>query len=229
MGLTVAIHQPNYAPWLGYFAKIARADLFVFLDDVQFSKNSYINRVQVLGNGAARWLTVPVSVHLGQTITEVRPAQLGWEERHLDTLRGSYRRAQHFREMWPLVNTLYADLPDTSIAASNRMLVERIAGVLGLKSRFVMSGDIPTDGATSDTRLARIVQATAPGGTYLSGRGGAGYQSPATFAQAGLSLAYADFQHPEYIQGDTAFVGGLSILDALFHCGIEAVKGFVQP
>ncbi|MGE4218180.1 MAG: WbqC family protein [Alphaproteobacteria bacterium] len=229
MGLTVAIHQPNYVPWLGYFAKIARADLFVFLDDVQFSKNSYINRVQVLGNGAARWLTVPVSVHLGQTIAEVRPAQPGWEARHLDTLRGSYRQAAHFRDIWPLVNTLYADLPGTSIAASNRMLVERIAELLGLTCRFTASSEIATENATSDTRLARIVAAVAPEGTYLSGRGGAAYQSPDTFARAGLSLAYTDFQHPAYVQSASEFIGGLSVLDALFHCGIDAVSRFLRP
>lgn len=224
---TVAIHQPNYAPWLGYFAKIARAGTLVFLDDVQFSKNSYINRVQVLGRDAARWLTVPVSVHLGQTIAETRAAQQGWPQRHLDTLRGRYGRSARFRETWPLVTDFYADLPDTSLAASNRTLIERIAAVLGLRCRFVASSQIDTGATTGDERLARIVHAIAPGGTYLSGRGGAAYQMPETFAKAGLSLAYLDFQHPRYAQDGPAFIAGLSVLDALFHSGVAEVRRFV--
>ena len=65
----VAIHQPNYLPWLGYFAKISEADEFVFLDDVQYSKNSYTNRVKVLHADKPRWLTVPVSFRYGDTLS----------------------------------------------------------------------------------------------------------------------------------------------------------------
>ena len=74
----VAVHQPNYLPWLGYFYKIACADVFIFLDDVQFSKNSYINRVRILHAQRSHWLTIPVSVTLGDPINRVRPARADW-------------------------------------------------------------------------------------------------------------------------------------------------------
>jgi hypothetical protein len=64
----VAIHQPNHLPWLGFFQKIAVADIFVFLDDVQFSKNSYIDRGQVLHNDQSRWQTQPVRYNIGDTL-----------------------------------------------------------------------------------------------------------------------------------------------------------------
>jgi len=83
----VSIHQPNYFPWLGYFYKIVNSDVFVFLDNVQFSKNSYINRVQIYGKDEkVRWLTVPVSVHLGQLIEEVHPSSIDWRSKHLDII-----------------------------------------------------------------------------------------------------------------------------------------------
>ncbi len=217
----VAIHQPNYCPWLGYFHKIARAGVFVFLDDVQFSKQSYINRVQIrgAGGGGPRWLTQPVSVSLGQAINEVAIARPDWARAHLDTLRGLYRNAAAFKAAWPDVTALYDDLDAANVAQANRALIERLAARLGLAADFVTSSDVATGDAAGDDRLVAIVDALAPGGTYLSGRGGGKYQDPAKFAAAGLSLVTTGFQHPSYDQGQPDFVPGLSVLDAVFHLG----------
>ena len=77
--MKVAIHQPNYLPWMGYFHKMHHADVFIFLDDVQFTKGSHINRVKILSGKGPRWLTVPVvKVKLGQNIIDVRPSSNNW-------------------------------------------------------------------------------------------------------------------------------------------------------
>lgn len=219
--MIVAIHQPNYAPWLGYFHKIARADAFVFLDDAQFSKNSYINRVQIDGGGAPRWLTVPVRVTFGDPINRVMPAEPEWRRRHLDTLRHYYRAAAHFRPMWAALEEIYASLPAGDLAASNRALILAIAERLGLRCRFVLASTISTGGALSDSRLVALVRAVAGEGraVYLSGRGGAAYQDAAKFSEAGIALSYSDFVHPTYAQAGPGFLPGLSVIDALFHAG----------
>jgi len=215
----VAIHQPNYAPWLGYFAKMAMADIFVFLDDAQYSKNNYINRVQVMGGAGPRWLTVPVSHRFGDPILAVRPARPGWARAHLDSLRGFYRDAPAFAAVWPEVEAAYRALPEGSLADSNIALVEALARLLGIRARFRRSSEIDTGGAPGDQRLAQLVQALAPGGCYLSGRGGARYQDPETFRRAGVGLRYTGFVHPDYDQGGRMFVPGLSVLDAAFRLG----------
>ena len=217
----VAIQQPNYLPWLGYFHKIALANVFVFLDDVQFSKNGYINRVRILSNGTARWLTVPVSVHLGDPINGVRPARDGWTAAHLDTLKTVYGDAAAFRQIWPRLKEIYGNLPPGDLAASNRALIERIASELGLRCRFLASSEIDTGAMSGDDRLVRIVAAVVANGTYLSGKGGASYQDPAKFGAAGLGFRYTDFHHPVYDQGpgNHVFVPGLSAVDAVFRLG----------
>lgn len=217
--MIVAIHQPNYLPWLGYFHKIALADVFVFLDDVQYSKNSYINRVQILGNGAPRWLSVPVSAHLGDAIDTVRPARADWASAHLDTLRTFYTAAPAFAAVWPRLKEIYAGLPAGDLAAMNRALIEAMAGELGLKCRFLASSGIETGDASGDARLVKIVAAVAPGGTYVSGQGGAKYQDPDKFTGAGLGFRHAGFSHPTYDQGGGEFVSGLSVIDAAFRLG----------
>ncbi len=227
----VAIHQPNYLPWFGYFHKIARADVFVFLDDVQYTKGGYTNRVRILSPKGPKWLTVPVKVHLGDLINQVFPIREDWPRSHIDTLRGMYDGAPAFRKVWPDVRGLLESVPVADLAAVNMHLVRGLAGLLGLSCTFRCSSDLELASA-SDERLVGIVSLVAPGGTYLSGRGAAKYQDPDKFAAAGLGFEYVGFQHPSYAQGVhpgvESFEQGLSVLDAVFHVGWERTADLVR-
>lgn len=229
--MIVAIHQPNYAPWLGYFAKMARADMFVLLDDAQFSKNSYINRVQVDAGGKPRWLTVPVSYDFGDPINRVRCADAAWPRSHGDTLKALYHGAPAFAAVWPWLAERYAALPAAALAASNEALIAALAARLGLKPVLRRASELKVGeaagGIAGDDRLVALVRACGQGAVYLSGRGGANYQDPAKFAAAGIRLEYTDFVHPIYAQGHADFVPGLSIFDALFHLGWEGTAALL--
>jgi hypothetical protein len=217
--MIISVHQPNYMPWLGYFHKIAIADVFVFLDNVQYSKNSYINRVKVFGPSGPKWLTVPVTYDYGNLISQVQPAFPDWRSSHLDTLFNTYRSAPSFNAVWPQLTDLYQKEPQADLASINRVLVEGIANALGLRCRFMVSSSIPTRELTSDDRIVALVASIDSNGTYLSGIGGAGYQDHAKFTNAGLQLQYTEFEHPQYDQGRVQFTESLSILDALFNLG----------
>ena len=107
---TVAIHQPNFFPWLGYFDKIARADVFVLLDDVQFAKQSWTNRVQVLIDGEPGWVTAPVRRDGKVSIAEARfDESKPWRKKLLKTMYFSYRRAPHFEHVYPRIEALVTD------------------------------------------------------------------------------------------------------------------------
>lgn len=225
--MIVAIHQPNYAPWLGYFAKMARADVFVLLDDAQYSKNSYINRVQIDAGGKPRWLTVPVSYRFGDPINRVRVANENWPRGHCDTLKTLYCDAPAFDAVWPWLAERYAALPAGDLAAGNAALIAALAERLGIKPALKRASELAAGEAKGDDRLIALVQACGKGATYLSGRGGDKYQDPVKFAAAGIALVYSDFAHPTYDQGHAGFVSGLSILDALFRLGWERTAGLV--
>ena len=218
---TVGIHQPNYLPWLGYFHKIARSDVFVFLDDVQFSKNGYCNRVQILQNGKPRWLSIPVSYKFGDGIEYTTPAQVDWPQRHIATFQTIYSRANHFKAVWSSLKEMFNAIPTGSLAHSNRYLIEAITEKLGLSCRFDASSNYETRDLTGDDRLIQIVNMIEPGSFYLSGSGGAKYQDKKKFSAAGLSLEYTGFEPTAYGQNIEPFVPGLSIVDAIFHLGWE--------
>ena len=223
----VAMHQPNYAPWLGYFHKIARASHFVFLDNVQYSRLSYTNRVRVAGRGAVRWLTQSVRRRFGQPICDVRFADDGWPVKHLDTLRGTYGQAAHFRDVWDAVVAMYETIPAGGLAAANQFLVETLARKLGLACAFCRASDHPVGDMRADDRVIALVGAVAPGAAYLSGTGGAKYQDPEKFAIAGVPLRYVSFEHPVYPRGNADFHPGLSILDVVFHLGWEGARALI--
>lgn len=224
---TVAIHQPNYAPWLGYFAKMASANVFVFLNDVQYSKNGYINRVQIDARGIAKWLTVPVSYDFGNSIDCVQVADSQWRRAHLDTLKTHYGDAPAFAEIFSWLCDIYGRLPQDNLADLNRGLIQALAGRLELACSFRLASKFKTADLSGDDRLIAIAKAIDPAVIYLSGKGGASYQNHEKFARAGLRLTYSEFTHPVYDQGHESFIAGLSVLDALFRVGFERTSRLI--
>lgn len=201
----------------------------MYLDDVQFSKGSYTNRVQVAVAGAPRWLTLPVSHTLGDPIDCVTVAKPDIARAHLDILRPIYREARHRVDVWPVVERLLLTHDDKNLARRNEALIQGLAERLGLATRFVRSSEVGHVEASADERLSRIVETLAPGGIYLSGPGARAYQSEAPFAARGLTLRYSSFAPAPYERGGVPFVPGLSILDAIFHLGFDATRDLLIP
>jgi hypothetical protein len=166
-------------------------------------------------------MTIPVSYNFGDPINTVFAANRGWMRSHLDQLRNAYGQADAFSETWAWVQGVFEGLTETNdLASMNREIVEAVARQLNLDCNFGAASDHKID-ESGDDRLVALMQATDPGGTYLSGTGGANYQDDSKFEAAGFALRYADFHHPRYAQAQTEFTPGLSTLDALFHLGRE--------
>lgn len=231
--MKIAIHQPNFFPWLGYFHKILNCDRFVFLDDVQNPRTgsgTWTNRVRILLNGEARWFTIPVHREvLGMVrIQEIRFFDFQkFKVRFFATIRNAYGKASCFDEVIPMLENCFAN-DQEFLSDFNRACVTLIASKLGVpQERFVRSSALDTGGASGTGRLIAIVRALG-GRCYFSGGGASGYQDDSEFIPEGIELQYQNFKHPEYGQGGDKFVPGLSILDALFHVGFEGILGLLQ-
>jgi hypothetical protein len=213
----VAVHQPNFLPWLGWFAKAAQADLFVLLDDVQFSRGSYTHRVEVKTRSGTTRLSVPVRrpEHGFPRIDAATIADDGrWAIRHGETLRQSYGRSPGWDAVGPAVCAVLASAP-ASLCELNLRLIELLRDALGITTPFVRASEFgQRTGAGSEdvAELCLRVGATA----YLSGSGARSYNRPAHFASRGVDLAYSSFVHPTYAQPHGEFVAGLSALDLVF-------------
>lgn len=226
----VAIHQPNFFPWLGYFDKIARADVFIVLDNVQFSKTggTWSNRVRILLDGRAVWVTMPVerSFHGVRQVREMRIAEGSWRARFLGVVRAAYRRASHFDEVFRLVEELTVT-PTEMVAELNLRVVRALTDRLGLGAgKLIVGSTLGIEGAGTDL-LVKAVRAVG-GGTYLCGGGAQGYQDDERFGSEGIELIHQMFRHPAYPQlGVSEFVPGLSIIDALMNCGFSGTRELI--
>jgi hypothetical protein len=229
---TVAIHQPNFFPWLGYFEKICRADIFILLDDVQYQKTggAWSNRVKVLVNGEGRWITAPIerAFHGTRTLRQINfMANENWRVKVLKTLQTAYGRAPHYKETLNLLEPLILHQAE-NLAEFNIHGIISLAGALGLvTTNFVRSSSIPTEGVAT-RRLIELTQ-HVEGTQYMCGGGAGGYQEDAKFINAGIELVYQNFVSPEYKQhGSNEFVTGLSIIDALMNLGVEGVAHLLR-
>lgn len=226
--MRVAVHQPNYAPWCGYFAKMFLSDVFVFFDDVQLPQGrSYVSRAKVAkGRDDEQWLTVPVGKSGSPTIAEVRLADAGFAAKHVSTLRHSYARTAHLSEVLELLEPVYARAGE-SLAELNIDLISTIAGYLGWNGTFARSSDRPSE-LKADERIADLVSA-AGGTTYVSGAGGENYQAEQTYTDRGVSLQVRTYRPVVYERSGWPWVPGLSVLDALCHLGRDAREVLRYP
>lgn len=231
MSKIVAIHQPNFLPWLGFFDKIVRSDVFVLLDNVQFPKKggTWTNRVNILMNGQRNWLTVPVdrSFHGTKLINEMLiNNKTNWREKMLKSIQQNYIKAPFFKEIMPLVESLISNSTE-NLAAFNIEAIRTLTEQVGMSTdHFILASRFNAEGSSNELLIS--ITKKVGGGTYMCGSGAEGYQEEEKFASAGLELNHQNFRHPIYRQmGKGEFLPGLSIIDALFNVGSKAVASIL--
>ena len=222
--MIVAIHQPHYLPWLGFLDRMAKADLFILLDHVQFERRNYQNRTMILFEGAPRWLTVPVVQRSQKELIVEKAIDNGangarpWGPAHFSTLRQAYRDAPHFGRYAPELREILGCRWER-LGGLDPALLDFLRDALGISTPLMRSSELGVPGRRGELILNLCRAAGAD--TLLAGMGGSrGYLDHEAFAREGVRIEYQRFTHPVYAQcGGGAFAAGLSALDMLFHCG----------
>lgn len=218
--MIVSIHQPNYFPWLGYFYKIFKSDIFVILDDVQFNKEGLQNYHYIKTPQGSLRLKIPVKANHGDLINSVKINEnLDWRKKHLRTIEMNYKKANYFAPIFDdysnLIMASYDSISDISEAA-----IKLICDRFGIKTRIISSTTLNVE-TTSTQRVVDIclsLKATE----YLSGTGAKAYQNEQIFSDNGLILSYSNFVPFEYKQlWSREFQANVSILDFLMNIGYD--------
>ena len=218
----VAIHQPQYLPWLGYFDKIYRCDVFCLLDTVQYKKNEFQNRNRIKTADGWQWLTVPVTYRFPQRIEEVGVNQtVDWQRKHLQALKTNYSKAPFFETYCGRFEELYQQSYEFLVQV-NVACIELLMKLLGLERKLVLASSLQVETEDPTLRLVEICRKLG-GDFYLSGRDGANYMDIDMFAGHQIDILFQDFQHPQYPQCFGTFEPNMSVVDLLFNCGPESL------
>jgi hypothetical protein len=232
MPLTVAIHQPNFFPWLGFFKKWDQADVLILLDDVKIQRTggSWTNRTAILLGGEKKWISVPIkrSGIGAQAISQVGLADApGWKKKLSESFRHAYSKYSNFSEAHQLFDT-NLEHKSHNLLNLNRHGLEMVGAQLGMElGRLVFASSLGVS-SSGTQRLVDLVKAVE-GTRYLSGDGAAGYQQNELFALQGLELQPLNFVHPTYNQrGAINFTPGLSVLDAIANLGAAGTRSLLS-
>ena len=225
--MRVAISQPTYLPWLGYFDLIDQVDRFVVLDNVQFEKQSWQQRNRIKSATGLQWLTVPVEFRgrLSQQIREVQIRDASFGKDHLRAVELAYRRAPFFDEHYPVLVSHLQSVRDGSLLLDlNLELLRWLLKTMGITTPLFLASQIPVEGKRAEL-LAAICR-NLGGETYLSAPGGAVYllNEIGIMSRAGINVFFHSYTHPEYKQRFPPFVPYASALDLLFNEGPRSLE-----
>lgn len=219
--MVVGIHQLHYLPWLRYFHKIARSDVFVVLDNIQYNKNGYQNRNRIKTPQGPLTLTVPVFDHFAQSLDAVQiDNKRNWMAKHWRSIEQHYRRAPFFDDYVSALSAFY-QRPWTTLNELNRAMLVYFLDALGITTPVLYSSEMDAPGEAT-TRLVNLIHA-AGGDAYLTGAYALdAYLDADELAAAGIALEIQSWKSVAYPQSHGPFIPDLSIVDLLMHCGPQS-------
>ena len=220
-----------YFPWIGMFEQIKLCDVFIFYDDVAYSKGSFVNRVQIktdTGEGFT-WLTVPLKkVKIGDKINAVEiDYTKSWQNTHLMLLKQHYKKSAYFKEMMEVIESLfsknYKNIGELS-AASMELIIDYYN--LNENKSFYTSSKLLIEGKSTQ-RVFDLVN-FFKGSTYITGHGAKNYLDHELFEKSGINIEYMDYMKKPYLQQSLPFNPYVSILDLIANCGKEGKKELIS-
>ena len=229
----IAIHQPNFFPWLGYFNKISNCDIFVFLDDVQFSKGSYTSRTKIMNLKTPAWLSLPISYSFGQKINRIK-VKKNWKKVILTNIYNAYFQKSQFNNCWSSIEKEILDTEYENLDQINLRFIKFICEKFDFDFEIKLSSQLNIK-TKSEDKIIDILKEISTDTIYLSGTGASKYQSSSKFEKNGIELNYQEFKETDKkkIFGDKINYqgpkddGGLSVLDSIFNFGWKKTANLI--
>ena len=219
----LAIMQPTYFPWIGYFSMINLVDEFVFLDDVQLVKRSWQVRNRIKTPNGEIFLSIPIRKTSNRDELKIKDAIINydekWVKKHLGSIQHNYSKAKYYNEVYPFVENLI-DSKIEHLSHFNKNIVEQICKKIGIQTKILNSSELSLKKLNKDEKLLNICE-ELDCNTYYSAKGSSDYIRRELFEEKKINLIYQEYEHPVYEQMNGDFISHLAIIDLLFNVGFE--------
>jgi hypothetical protein len=221
---SVVVLQSNYIPWKGYFDLIHDADLFVFYDDVQFTKSDWRNRNKIKTQSGTEWMTIPTGTNEHRLICDVELKDNSWQKKHWRMIQQNYCKCPYFDQYRGFFEEIYVKREWKNLSELNQFIIKRISSeFLQINTQFYDSRDYKLEGQKLDRLLDLLTKVGAK--TYISGPSAKNYIEMARFEELGIELRWKDYSgYPEYAQRNPPFEHAVSIIDLLLNTGEDAQR-----
>lgn len=219
--MIVAIHQPEFMPWLGFFDKMHKADKYVVFDHVQFKKRYFENRNRIKCGNEAVWVTLPVKSKgkYLQRINEVEiENSIPWQRKIWESIRHCYTNSNYLNDYSQELETLLLTDRYEMLMDFNLAFIEWFRKVLNINTPTVFSSKLGVEDYSGSGLILEICRKLGAN-QYLCGPSGKDYLNIDDFEKEGIEIIWQDFKHPSYHQNGTEFIPYLSTLDLIVNCG----------
>lgn len=220
----VCAHQPDFLPYLGFFDRLLKCDVFVLMDDVQLIRRGWHNRNRIKTPQGPMWITVPI-LRKGrscQTILESRIDHTRhWRRQILNAIRFNYHKAPHFEAYFSAIETLINQDVEFLVDLNLRLL-SFLLEAFQIRVSTVRASELKIQGRSNEYLVNAVI--AVGGNAYLSGTGAKDYLDEEYFQRHGITIHWQDFPHPVYPQLHGEFLSNLSCVDFLFNCGPECPR-----
>ena len=227
--MRVAILQSNYVPWKGYFDLIHDVDLFIFYDEIKYTKNDWRNRNKIYTKNGLQWLSIPIESHfVNHKISEVTFKNNAWQELHYKTLSFSYRSAPCYPQLANLIENYLVKEKWIHLKDLNHYLIKTISKNIGIKTEFRDSSEFDLQGDRIQRLLNLLIQAKAT--EYISGPSAIGYMEPylTLFKENNIKVTFKSYpNYTPYKQLSEPFQQHVSILDMIAHLPFSEINSYI--
>ena len=229
--MKLAILQSNYIPWKGYFDLINSVDVFIFYDEVQYTKNDWRNRNKIYTKNGEQWLTIPVAASAVKgKISEVVLQPENWQQQHFKSLQLGYKSAPYYSQLEELINDFLVEKKWTSLKELNQYLIKKIAASIGIKTKFEDATQYDLTGDRVSRLLNLILQSGAT--TYITGPSAHDYlkDHENLFREKNIELIYKSYPtYKSYKQLHKPFLNAVSIVDMIANLRYDEILNYIRP
>jgi len=224
----LAIHQPEFMPWPGYFQKMFLADQFVIFDHVQFKKRYFENRNQIVSpKGESSFLTVPIisksKFEQAINVVDIDTNQKQWKRKILNKIEHYYSRSKYFNQYFPEIEALFVSCQSKKLIDLNLKVIDFFRNNLGISTPVIYSSELPLENYKASELILEICKLQSAD-IYLCGVSGRDYLKIDDFNKNNISIQWLDYQPPQYQQLSKNYVPYMSTLDILLNYGDKSMQ-----